>query len=256
MKRLKLVIAVFAILGLCLWAVSSTSQDTSISAGVYRGDGGDLLVVQTGGTLQVATGGTLQIDAGATFTNDGSTTFDDLAVGGLATIGETLTVTGLATMIAAASVGTDLDVGDALTVTGTAEITGALTQTGAATFASTVQVTGALNHIAQVITSGTTVAVTVTASQSGALLVSSLAGDIVVFDLPDAAAGLIYHAAIIIAGSMTINPQSGDTILHLTNAAGDAIQNAATIGDHVTLIAPNATEWVAISEEGTWSDVN
>lgn len=74
--------------------------------------------------------------------------------------------------------------------------------------------------------------------------------------LPDAAAGMLYHFAVIAAGTVVIEPQASDRIFGLASAVGDRVRNVGTVGDHVTLVGINSTTWAVISEHGTWSDIN
>lgn len=53
-----------------------------------------------------------------------------------------------------------------------------------------------------------------------------------------------------------LNPADADTILILTNAAGDAVR-ADAIGETISVIAIDATNWVVDGTPyGTWADVN
>ena len=80
--------------------------------------------------------------------------------------------------------------------------------------------------------------------------------------LPAAAAGLKFTFVVVAAQTLTINPFDGvDIILGLTNAGGDAISSAAP-GDVITLLAVDATNWVAVSSNNSngnadaWVDAN
>lgn len=77
-----------------------------------------------------------------------------------------------------------------------------------------------------------------------------------VITLPDAVAGMRVTVVLTAAQDVDINPQTADQILALTNAAGDAISSAATIGNFITLVAVDGTNWVAVGASGTWTDVN
>ena len=98
-------------------------------------------------------------------------------------------------------------------------------------------------------------AITLTASQCGSTFYNSGA---VVITLPKSSAALLncsFHFVTMNASNFDINPDTADTILLLTNAAGDAIRNA-TVGNNITLKAVSATQWTQISGIGTYSDVN
>ena len=82
------------------------------------------------------------------------------------------------------------------------------------------------------------------------------------FTLPGAAAGLQYTFVVIVAQNLIINPVDGvDTILGLTNAAGDSITSSA-IGDTITLLAVDATNWVVTASNNSngnadaWADTD
>jgi hypothetical protein len=75
------------------------------------------------------------------------------------------------------------------------------------------------------------------------------------FDLPPAAAGLRYTFACVVAQNIVIDPASGDRILSLTDAVNDSI-TAGTIGNSITLVAVDSTNWVAVAVVGTWTDTN
>jgi hypothetical protein len=53
-----------------------------------------------------------------------------------------------------------------------------------------------------------------------------------------------------------INPADSTQILALTNATGDSISSAATIGNAIELVALSATTWGAFAASGTWTDAN
>lgn len=72
--------------------------------------------------------------------------------------------------------------------------------------------------------------------------------------LPTAAAGLRFTAIVQAAQTLTITAASGDTIRiasNVTAAAGSI--TSAVVGSCVSLLAINATEWVATSSVGSWS---
>lgn len=79
------------------------------------------------------------------------------------------------------------------------------------------------------------------------------AGAAITFNLPSAVAGLTYTFYVQNANGLVVDAAAGDTIriLALVTAAGGNV-SSVTIGSSVTLVAINATEWVAISSLGTW----
>lgn len=101
----------------------------------------------------------------------------------------------------------------------------------------------------------TATATTLTAVQCGSTFINSGAVEV---ELPEASTvvGCRYTFVTANASNFDIDPDGGDQILVLTNAAGDAIRNA-TLGNSVTIQAINATSWAVINkEQGTWSDIN
>ncbi len=96
-----------------------------------------------------------------------------------------------------------------------------------------------------------------TIAEAGTVQTNSGAGGGGVWDLPEAstAIGMYYTFVTVAVQNLDINPDNGDQILVLTNAAGDAVRNA-TAGNTLTLLAIDATNWVVIGEKGTWTDVD
>lgn len=98
-------------------------------------------------------------------------------------------------------------------------------------------------------------AVTLTASQCGTTFYNTAA---VVVTLPKSSAALLnceFQFVTMNASNFDVNPDTADTILLLTNAAGDAIRNA-TIGNNITLKAVSATQWIQTSGIGTYTDAD
>ncbi len=98
-------------------------------------------------------------------------------------------------------------------------------------------------------------AITLTAANCGTTYYNTGA---VVIKLPKSSPALLncsFHFVTLHASNFDINPDDADTILILTNAAGDAIRNA-TIGSNITLKAVTATGWTQTSGVGTYTDVN
>jgi hypothetical protein len=90
----------------------------------------------------------------------------------------------------------------------------------------------------------------------GGIVTNTGAGAGIVLTLPVAVVGMKTTIWLTAAQDVDINPQDGTTILALTDASGDAISSAATIGNTITLVALSTTSWGAISSSGTWSDAN
>lgn len=72
--------------------------------------------------------------------------------------------------------------------------------------------------------------------------------------LPTAATGLIYMFYCQDADGIRITAGAGDTIRMVTDVSAAAgYTESTTVGSFVTLVAINATEWVAIAVGGTWT---
>ena len=97
-------------------------------------------------------------------------------------------------------------------------------------------------------------ATTITAAQCGSTFVNSGA---VLMNLPKASTvqGCTLTFAVLNATNFDVNPDNADTILTLTNAAGDSIRNA-TVGSTVTIRAVGTTSWAVVGINGTWTDNN
>ena len=91
-------------------------------------------------------------------------------------------------------------------------------------------------------------------SDSGTIFTNEGASALVTFTLPTALAGLRYSFIIQDVDGIQVDAATGDTIrIGASVSAGAGNINATTIGNTVTLVAINATEWIALSREGTWT---
>jgi hypothetical protein len=98
---------------------------------------------------------------------------------------------------------------------------------------------------------------TITAGQLyGGVITNTGAVGAAVYTLPAPAVGMHFRVYLTVAQDVDINPADGTQILALTNATGDAISSAATIGNCIELIALSTTTWAAFAVSGTWTDVN
>lgn len=93
-----------------------------------------------------------------------------------------------------------------------------------------------------------------TAADSGKVVTNAGAGGAVAITLPTAAAGYRYTFILMAAQELRITPAAGDAI-KIGTSAGDAAEYfvADAVGETVTLVAVDATNWVATSYIGTWS---
>lgn len=99
-----------------------------------------------------------------------------------------------------------------------------------------------------------TTALSVAANQTRALFTNEGATAQVVFTLPTAAANIAYTFIVQDADGTRVTAASGDTIRiagTVSSAAGYI--ESTTIGNTVTLVAINATEWIATASHGTWT---
>jgi len=118
---------------------------------------------------------------------------------------------------------------------------------------TTATVSGAL--FAQRSVEAVTTTKSPTASESREVYTNEGDADGAAVTLPTAAAGLEYTGVVQAAQLLTINAAAGDTIrigANVTGAAGYVRSNV--IGSRVTLLAINATEWVATSFAGEWTN--
>ncbi len=119
--------------------------------------------------------------------------------------------------------------------------------------------TGTIALLTQTVTAKTQddTPVTVSAGDAGQIYDNTGAGGAVVFNLPEASTviGKSFTFCVTAAQNLDVNPADGDTILGLTNAAGDAIRNA-TLGGSITLTVLDEANIVATAYQGTWNDVN
>lgn len=95
---------------------------------------------------------------------------------------------------------------------------------------------------------------TLLTSDSEATFTNEGAAALVTFSLPTARVGLRYSFIIQDVDGIQVDAAAGDTIrigASVSAAAGNI--NATVIGNTITLVAINATEWVALSREGTWT---
>lgn len=101
-----------------------------------------------------------------------------------------------------------------------------------------------------------TASYTLTTYESGAMVNNKGATGEITITLPAATSGLGYCWGVYAAYTVTIAPDASDLIYHLTNSAGDRLQNVGTAGDSVCLYALDGIDWFPMQEIGTWSDAN
>lgn len=148
------------------------------------------------------------------------------------------------------SMSDNLSVGGTLAVTGNTTLTGTLTVNGAAL--SGDGATAMSGFVKTITAGGATGTVTLTAADSGKVLLTSQATE---FDLPDDATGLVYTIVVGHASNTHLDPAAGDTILYGGCSAGDRIV-ADAVGESITVVGVSATQWAVIGINGTWTDDN
>ena len=94
-------------------------------------------------------------------------------------------------------------------------------------------------------------AYTLLTSDSGSVFSNEGAGALAVYTLPPARKGLKYTFVVQDVDGIQINVPAGDTVRSnggVTTAGGAT--TSTVIGDTVTIVAINATEWMAIAQTG------
>ncbi len=116
--------------------------------------------------------------------------------------------------------------------------------------------TGALGGFLQTITNdGEPHAVTV--GESGTVLTNLASDGADAWTLPTAVAGYEYIFVVMAAQNMQITPAAGDSIIGSGTDVGPGDNYAANaVGETLHLIAVDGTNWIVISETGTWTDSN
>lgn len=113
----------------------------------------------------------------------------------------------------------------------------------------------ARNDIPRVIVTAATA--TLTADQLyNSTFINTGASGAIVLNLPAPQTGMRFRVYLNVAQDVDINAANSTQILALTNATGDAISSAATIGNCIELVALSSTTWGAFAVSGTWTDVN
>lgn len=113
----------------------------------------------------------------------------------------------------------------------------------------------ARNEIPRVIVKAATATLTADELYNSTFINTGASGAIVL-TLPAPQTGMHFRVYLNVAQDVDINAADSTQILALTNATGDAISSAATIGNCIHLVALSATTWGAFASSGTWTDVN
>ncbi len=146
----------------------------------------------------------------------------------------------------------DLSLGgaDNAFIEGTLEVDGAVRLDGAVTGAGTGSLAGFLQTVTN---DGEPHAITV--AESGTVLTNAGSDGADAWTLPTAAAGLEYYLIVMAAQDMQVTPAAGDSIIGSgTDVGAGDTYSANAIGETLHLIAVDGTNWIIISETGTWTD--
>jgi len=93
----------------------------------------------------------------------------------------------------------------------------------------------------------------VISTQRGTLFTMSITNTTAL--LPDHLSGISFCFYNLTGEDIYIDPQGGDTIHVLTNAAGDRVTNT-TAGDILCLVSDSAHNWLVLCRRGTWTDAD
>jgi hypothetical protein len=113
--------------------------------------------------------------------------------------------------------------------------------------------TAALKGFLQTVTddnNGKTLSIT----ESGTVQTNLGASGAAAWTLPAAAAGLTYTFVVMAAQELRVTPAAGD-VINIAGVTGDAAEywTANAIGESLTLVAVDGTNWIATSMLGTWT---
>ncbi len=141
---------------------------------------------------------------------------------------------------------------DDIFIEGTAEIDGVFYPDGGITGLGTASVAvGLARKHESYVGAGNTI----TIAESGTVFDNTGDADGSLHTLPEAstAIGCVYTFAVTAAQALVVELDDADVFLHLTLDAGDQIQSS-TIGDTITVMAVDATNWIVLSAYPAASD--
>lgn len=116
--------------------------------------------------------------------------------------------------------------------------------------------TRAIQRLVEINTAGSGAPNVLTSSESDKVLTNEGSTAQNYHTLPTAAAGLTFTFVVQDGDGIRIVANTGDTIrVAGTVSASAGYTESTTVGDVITLIAINATEWIAISYIGTWTTI-
>ncbi|HUT61981.1 MAG TPA: hypothetical protein VNA25_29435, partial [Phycisphaerae bacterium] len=128
-------------------------------------------------------------------------------------------------------------------------------EAGLITSAQPMYISGkVISGYADSVTAVATTPRTVTSLESGGTFTNEGAAALQVFDLPTAVAGLRYTFIVQDADGIQVNAAAADTIrVGAAVSAAAGLVSSTNIGAVVTIVAINATEWLATSVINTWT---
>lgn len=238
--------------------VSKDDAASAISLTANIGTSETIVVTNTQGTAEGAI--TLTSTAGG-IDMDGAAAKDiNIAAGQVALVSKD-------NAAGAISLTANIGANETITVTNTQGTgAGAITLTstaGGITFASSAGVatgdpitgdgTAALGGFLKTVTDDTD-GKTLNVTESGTVQTNAGAGGAQAWVLPTAAAGLEYTLVVMAAQELRITPAAGD-VINIAGVAGDAAEywTANAVGEALHIVAVDATNWVAVSYTGTWT---
>ena len=205
-------------------------QARSFNALCYRAQGGSQFVCESGGEIELQSGASLDVQTGATVALTGGFTAGNVAL----------------TAPTAAATATPALVVDNLGAGNVAfEVRDSATPVFSVLNGGYVLSRG--NYLPK------TTSYVITTADSGSVIRTTNA---ITLTLPGAAAGLQYCIVNGDGNDLVLDPPDGtDYVLVLSNFGGDRVTNTTT-GDFLCLFGIDATNWVALGRQGTWSDGN
>ena len=207
----------------------------------YLGESGKLQITQGATTGQVV--GMIVSRTSGYISAENFLIGTTMSLSGNATVGGNLAVTGTSALTGAT------------VITGTLEVTGAQTLTGATAINGGAVVASGKNLT---MTKGYIIETPITAADdatmaSGVYVIDTSAKD-VNMTLPAAAAGLKVKVICTSATKqLTVTANTGDKLINASGAAKDSAKGNAAAYNNITLYAIDATSWVTLGFQGTWT---
>ena len=237
---------------------SKSNSATAISLTTNAGAAEKITITNTKGTDAAALGlvvtaGGIDIDcaAGKIIDIDGGTIQIDSKTAGAGAIALTANQGATDTITVTNTKGTEAT---AITLTATA---GGITLTSNAGVSTGDPISGdgtaALGGFLKTVTNDAD-GKTLTIAESGTVQTNAGAVGAAAWTLPGAAPGLEYIFVVMAAQQLRVTPAAGD-VIYINAVGADAAEYwcADAIGESVHLIAVDATNWIAISHIGTWT---